>query len=62
MLRFFKSRRPKHRAEFTAQPITREDIAAANAWGLTLTDWYGMTDFERRECRRNITAAPKFVP
>ena len=60
MLRFFRNRRPKHRATVFVQPVTREDIVTANAWGLTLTDWFGMTDFERAECRRNITAAPRF--
>jgi hypothetical protein len=32
-----------------------------SAWGLNETQWQGMTDFERAECRRNITAAPRFV-
>jgi len=42
------------------QQVTREDITTAHAWGLTLTEWYALTDFERKECRRLITTAPKF--
>lgn len=58
MLKFFKRRRPTPRAD------NRPSVAEAqvmSAWGLSEADWAVMTDFERRECRRNITAAPRFV-
>lgn len=43
------------------QPVTTQgDILTAHAWELTLTQWWGMTDFERAECRRNVTVAPRF--
>ncbi len=59
MFRFFKRRKPTHRAE----PKTdRADIQTAYAWGLTLTQWHALTDFERQECRRNVTTAPRFQP
>jgi len=57
MIRFFRSRRPKPVVEVVT---TQADIITAHAWGLTLTQWHSLTDFERRECRRNITAAPRF--
>lgn len=59
MRNIFKSRRPKHRVEVVT---TQEDIVTAHAWGLNLTQWHSLTDFERSECRRNITAAPRFTP
>jgi hypothetical protein len=44
-----------------AEPVTtQEDIIAAHAWGLTLTQWWALSDFERAECRRLITTAPRF--
>jgi len=57
MRNIFKRRRPTSRAEIVT---TQADIIAAHAWGLNLTQWHSLTDFERRECRRNITAAPNF--
>ena len=62
MLKFFRQRSPKHRAA-TFQPVTTQaDIITAHAWGLTLTQWHSLSDFERRECRRNIVTAPRFIP
>jgi hypothetical protein len=41
-----------------AQPnLTRADADTAYAWGLTLTDWYALTDTERADHRWNITHA-----
>lgn len=59
VLKFFRRRRPAHRAE---PSVTRSDINAAYAWCLTLDQWRALTDFERAECRRNITTAPRFTP
>jgi hypothetical protein len=59
MLKFFRKRRPAHRAE---PAPSRGDIQTAYAWGLTLADWNSLTDFERAECRRNVTTAPRFTP
>lgn len=58
MLRFFKRRRPAHRAERSMASQT--DINTAHAWKLTLSQWWTLTDFERAECRRNVVAAPRF--
>ena len=58
MLKFFKRRSPARKVE---QPLLAEAITMS-AWDLTPADWAGMTDFERAECRRNITAAPRFKP
>ena len=56
MLKFFKRRSPAHRAETPE----KGDILTAYYWQLTLTQWNSLTDFERAECRRNITTAPRF--
>ena len=59
MIAAFKSRRPKHRpapVPKTADP----DIQIAYCWGLNLDEWKALTDFERKECRRTVTTAPKF--
>lgn len=57
MIRFFRRRRPAPPA-----PLRPElaDIAIAHAWCLTLTQWQGMTDYERAEARRTVTTAPRF--
>ena len=57
IIKRFRRRRPQPVVEVVT---TQADIIAAHAWGLTLTQWHSLTDFERRECRRNITAAPRF--
>lgn len=57
IIRWFRRRRPAPRVE---QPLLAEALVMS-AWGLTPADWAGMTEFERRECRRNITAAPRFL-
>jgi hypothetical protein len=56
MIRWFRRRRPE------PAPIkyAYADIMTACAWSLTLTEWDALTDFERRECRRTMTAAPNF--
>ena len=58
MLRFFKRRRPQHRVT----GLVPSEAIVASAWGLSECDWLGLTDFERAECRRNVTAAPRFQP
>ena len=56
MRNIFRNSRPA-----PVQPVTTQgDILTAHAWELTLTQWWGMTDFERSECRRNVTVAPRF--
>jgi hypothetical protein len=58
MLKFFRRRRPAPRVD---QPTTTQgDIITAHAWDLTLTQWWALTDFERAECRRLVTTAPRF--
>ena len=61
MLRFFKRRRSPARH---VQQLTREQVAdlmVASAWCMTEPQWHSLTDFERAECRRNITIAPRFT-
>jgi hypothetical protein len=57
MIRWFRRSRPDP-APHTV--LTQADIVTAHAWGLTLSQWWGLTDFERAECRRNVATAPKF--
>jgi hypothetical protein len=57
MLKFFKRRSPAHRAD---PAPAMGDVLTAYYWQLTLTQWNSLTDFERAECRRNITTAPRF--
>jgi hypothetical protein len=56
MIRWFRRRRP----EPVPIKYTYEDIMIACAWRLSLTKWDALTDFERHECRRTVTAAPNF--
>ena len=56
MIRWFRRRRP----EPVVVRYTEADILISHMWGLTLTQWDALTDHERAECRRTITAAPKF--
>jgi hypothetical protein len=56
MNRLFKRRRKVSVTIVT----TWSDILTAHAWGLNLTQWHALTDFERAECRRTVTVAPKF--
>lgn len=57
----FGHRRSRRSTPPRPQPAL-EDIRVASAWDLTPAQWNGLTDFERQECRRNITTAPRFVP
>lgn len=57
MIRWFKRRRPVHRAE----PATSPDNYVAYAWGMDEVQWHSLTNFERQECRRNVTTAPRFM-
>jgi len=56
VIRLFKRRRPEPVQNVT----TQSDILTAHAWQLTLTQWHSLSDFERAECRRTVTVAPKF--
>jgi len=56
MIRWFRRRRP----EPAAVKYAYADIMTAHAWRLTLTEWDALTDHERAECRRTLTAAPNF--
>lgn len=38
----------------------RRDARIAYYWQLNMVQWHSLTDFERSECRRNVTAAPRF--
>lgn len=40
--------------------ISMQDAITAHAWALRLDDWLAMTDWERAECRRTVTQAPRF--
>lgn len=58
MLKYFRRRKPAH----DVAPVPdRGDMLTAYFWGLSLDQWEGLTDFERAECRRNVTTAPRFV-
>lgn len=59
----FKRRRPRQLTD----AALREDFEAfladaktALAWGMTISEWRALTDFERAECRRTVTTAPGF--
>lgn len=59
ILKFFRRRSPRHRAD------TRPSVAEAltmSAWNLTEDQWHSLSDFERAECRRLVTTAPRFQP
>lgn len=59
MLKFFRRRAPKR----SAAVVTRPEVAEAltmSAWGLNEEQWKMLSEFERRECRRNLTTAPRF--
>jgi hypothetical protein len=56
MIRIFKRRRP----EPELVKYSQADIQTAYCWGLTLTQWHALTDHDRAECRRTVTAAPRF--
>jgi len=61
MIRFFRKRRPA----VTVRQLSREEIAdlvVASAWDMNEAQWQSLTDFDRAECRRTITAAPRFKP
>ena len=61
MIRFFRKRRPV----VTVRQLSREEIAdlvVASAWDMTESQWKSLTDYDRAECRRTITAAPRFQP
>lgn len=58
MIRWFRRRKPTHRAPEPATGLG--DIMTAYAWELNLHQWQSLTDFERAECRRNVVVAPRF--
>lgn len=56
MIAWFRRKRPA----VHVQQVTRGDIETAYAWGLTLDQWYALTDTQRAERRRDVTHAPRF--
>lgn len=56
MIAWFRRQRPV----FQSPAPCREDMETAYLWCLTLDQWEALTDFERAECRRNVTVAPRF--
>ena len=62
MIRLFKRRSPSHRRPYHRAGLCVADALVASAWGLSEDQWHALTDHERREARRTVTAAPKFVP
>jgi len=57
VIRLFKRRRPEPAAQVVT---TQGDIITAHAWNLTLPQWHALSDYERAECRRTVTVAPRF--
>ena len=49
-------------AEADRRITSQQDIVTAHAWGMNLTQWHQLTDWDRAEARRNITVAPRFQP
>ena len=41
---------------------TEADTLVAHMWNMNLAQWNQLTDWDRAECRRNITVAPRFQP
>jgi len=61
ILKHFRKRRPV----VQVRQLSREEIAdlvVASAWGMDESQWKSLSDFDRAECRRTITAAPRFQP
>jgi len=56
-VKWFRRRRPT----VNVQQISREDIHTAHVWGLTLTEWFALTDVERADRRFHLALAPKLV-
>jgi len=59
------------RGWFRRRPVVRvqqlsheriADLLVASAWCMNEAQWDSLSDFDRSECRRNITAAPRFNP
>lgn len=55
---WFRPRPAVHVTQLSREQIA--DLVVASAWELTPAQWQGMTDHERRECRRTVTVAPRF--
>lgn len=62
MIRLFKRRSPQHRKPYhRAEPLLLAEALVASAWGLDADQWRALTDHERAEARRTVTAAPRYV-
>jgi len=61
MIRFFRKRRPVVQVRQLSHGEIA-DLVVASAWDMTESQWQSLTDFDRAECRRTITAAPRFKP
>lgn len=53
----FRKRRPVQ----AVPRVSDKDIVVASCWGIRLDEWEALTDFERAECRRTVTVAPRFA-
>ena len=63
MIRLFKRRSPLHRRPYhRAEPLLLAEALIASAWGMDADQWRALTDYERSEARRTVTAAPRFMP
>ena len=63
MLKLFKRRSPQHRKPYhRAEPLLVAEALVASAWGLDADQWRALTDHERAEARRTVTAAPRYLP
>ena len=51
----------RRRPAVHVQKITREDINTASAWDMSLTEWFALTEQERRDKRFHLALAPKLV-
>ena len=61
MLKYFRKRRPVVRVRQLSHGEIA-DLVVASAWDMDEAQWQSLTDFDRAECRRTITAAPRFKP
>jgi hypothetical protein len=63
MIRLFRKRSPQHRKpSHRTEPLKLAEALVASAWGLDADQWRALTDHERAEARRTVTAAPRYVP
>ena len=61
ILKYFRKRRPVVQVRQLSHGEIA-DLVVASAWDMDEAQWQSLTDFDRAECRRTITAAPRFKP